>query len=252
MGTCKRCGQESIIYKAELCPDCYKLSKNLLSEYKKSIAELIDKANPSLSAAAKEMIINNAIKLQDDAIESKLPITKEMFRNDLKSIRKNLGLQEKGEGIKTKALFALCALLALFSVISSVMLAINARQVNSLRADISELRSYNEYLEAENSVLRLGDTAGKKVYVLENGNYLSGKDFEPGTYDIEALSGQGTVHSSNAFEGGINAMLGNEPNQNIEGYNTADFYEKKYVNVELPEGVALTIDKVKIRLTRVS
>lgn len=78
-----------------------------------------------------------------------------------------------------------------------------------------------------------------KSKTLGNGNFTAGSDFEPGVYDIVAVSGGGNVSSSNIFSGGINAVM---------GVANDDFYQKEYKNVELPEGTKLTIDGVKIKL----
>lgn len=80
---------------------------------------------------------------------------------------------------------------------------------------------------------------------LGNGNFVSGEDFPAGTYDIAALSGGGNVSSDNMFSGGINSIMGvAEANDVIGG----GLYEQTYKNVQLPEGVTLTVDGVKIQL----
>lgn len=78
-----------------------------------------------------------------------------------------------------------------------------------------------------------------KTVKLSNGNYVAGTDFEAGTYDIVAVSGNGNVSSSNMFSGGINAVMGTR---------NSDFYEKEYKNIKLPHGTELTIDGVTINL----
>lgn len=74
---------------------------------------------------------------------------------------------------------------------------------------------------------------------LSNGNYVAGSDFDSGTYDIVAVSGNGNVSSSNMFSGGINAVMGTR---------NSDFYEKEYKNIKLPYGTELTVDGVTINL----
>lgn len=78
-----------------------------------------------------------------------------------------------------------------------------------------------------------------ETYEFSNGNYISGKDFNSGTYDIIAIEGGGNVHSDNSFSGGINAIMG-----------IADdgFYQKEYKNISLPDGTVLTIKDVTIEL----
>lgn len=80
----------------------------------------------------------------------------------------------------------------------------------------------------------------KKEYILTSGNYISGKNFEPGTYNIIAMSGNGNVYSSNAFDDGINAIMGTDK----------DYYEQEYKNIKLPKNTELKISGVKIKIIR--
>lgn len=77
-----------------------------------------------------------------------------------------------------------------------------------------------------------------------SGNYTAGIDFPAGKYDIVAVSGGGNVSSSNAFDGGINAVMGTEDKNEL-----MDMYEQEYSNIDLPEGVVLSISGVTVRLT---
>ena len=78
---------------------------------------------------------------------------------------------------------------------------------------------------------------------LGNGNFVAGEDFPAGVYNIVAVSGGGNVSSSNLYEGGINAILGTEDQNEI-----MDMYEQEYKNIDLPEGTTLTISGVQIQL----
>jgi len=73
--------------------------------------------------------------------------------------------------------------------------------------------------------------------ILSSGNYIAGTDFPAGTYDIVAISGGGNVQSSNMFNGGINAIMGDD--SYIAEYG--DFYEKEYKNIRLPDGTELRV-----------
>jgi hypothetical protein len=77
--------------------------------------------------------------------------------------------------------------------------------------------------------------------ILGNGNFMAGRDFPAGTYDIVAVKGGGNVQSSNAFEGGINAIMGK---------GKGEMYEEEYKNIELPQGVTVTIDRVTVKLIK--
>lgn len=76
-----------------------------------------------------------------------------------------------------------------------------------------------------------------------SGNYTAGVDFPAGKYDIVAVSGGGNVSSSNLYDGGINAILGTEDQNEL-----MDMYEQEYKNIDLPEGTTLTIDGVQVQL----
>ena len=76
-----------------------------------------------------------------------------------------------------------------------------------------------------------------------SGNYTAGIDFPAGTYNIVAVSGGGNVSSSNLYDGGINAILGTEDQNEL-----MDMYEQEYKNIDLPEGTTLTIDGVQVQL----
>jgi len=76
---------------------------------------------------------------------------------------------------------------------------------------------------------------------LNTGNYEAGVDFEPGVYEIVAISGTGNLSSDNMFDGGLNEMFGID-----DGYG---FYTSEFVNVDLPAGTELSISGgVKIKL----
>jgi hypothetical protein len=84
-----------------------------------------------------------------------------------------------------------------------------------------------------------------KTIDLGNGNFIAGKDFPAGTYDVIAVSGSGNVSSDNMFSGGINAVMGTKDANSGLGTN---LYEQAYKNVDLPDGTTITIDAVKIQL----
>ncbi len=81
---------------------------------------------------------------------------------------------------------------------------------------------------------------------LTSGHYTAGIDFPAGKYDIEAIEGGGNVMSSNAFSGGINAILGTADANKSVGIN---MYEQKYSNVSLSDGVTLSVTGVKVKIS---
>ena len=78
-----------------------------------------------------------------------------------------------------------------------------------------------------------------RTKTLKNGNFIAGKDFEAGTYDIVAVAGGGNVSGGSIFNGGINAIMG-----------PADdgFYQKEYKNIVFKEGESLKVSNVTIKL----
>jgi len=80
----------------------------------------------------------------------------------------------------------------------------------------------------------------ENTHYYSNGNYECGVDFEPGTYDITATQGNGNVYSSNAYSGGINAIM---------GVDDDGFYEKEYKNISFEDGDTLTVEGLTIRLS---
>ena len=78
---------------------------------------------------------------------------------------------------------------------------------------------------------------------LETDNLISGISFSAGTYDIIAVTGKGTVESSNSLDNGIYAYMADET---IAATNSN--YVPLYKNVELPVGTTLFIKGVSIKL----
>lgn len=81
-----------------------------------------------------------------------------------------------------------------------------------------------------------------KEYTFSNGNYISGKHFKPGIYNIIAIKGKGNVISSNSWNGGINAIMGPQDD---------GFYQKEYKNISLPAKIRLEIKDVTIKLKEI-
>lgn len=77
---------------------------------------------------------------------------------------------------------------------------------------------------------------------LSEGNYVSGVDFPAGIYNLDFVSGSGTIASSNLLSGGINEIIGTE--------DGSGFYSQSFDNLELVDHVELSIaGDVMIKLT---
>lgn len=77
-------------------------------------------------------------------------------------------------------------------------------------------------------------------YTFSSGNYVCGTDFEPGTYVLTAVSGDGNVSSDNMFDGGLNEIMGVQDN---------DMYIGTFRNAMFESGDTLSISGVTIQLT---
>ena len=120
------------------------------------------------------------------------------------------------------------------SLTEGVRLSISGGVVVNLQCDSAS----GEPLDARNQAIT-------ETVELGNGNYIAGQDFQAGTYTITVVSGGGNVHSDNMYSGGLNAIMGTA-DLNSDGWN---MYEQEYKNIELPDGVTLYIDGVRILLT---
>lgn len=76
-------------------------------------------------------------------------------------------------------------------------------------------------------------------------SYVSGTDFDPGTYCIEVVSGRGNVWTEDGGDLGLNVIMGTADNND----GNSDFYEQQFNNVFLPDRTVLYVGDVTIRLT---
>ncbi|MDU1540813.1 MAG: hypothetical protein E6902_14495 [Paeniclostridium sordellii] len=82
-----------------------------------------------------------------------------------------------------------------------------------------------------------------KEVELSPGHYISGDDFEPGKYNVVAISGGGNAISSNSSDGGINEVM------NSDGSNGRI---KEFNNVTLPSGTEFKVlGSLKVKLVPV-
>lgn len=153
---------------------------------------------------------------------------------------------------KWKGIFiAVIAGIIFFNFFEADELTSQNTQIFELSSELEKSQVKIEKLESKlqeppratiiNSIKPSPSKEAKKEYKLSSGNYISGPDFEPGTYNIIAISGNGNVSSSNIFDGGINAMMGIDKN----------YYEQEYKNIKLPKDTELTISNVKIKIVKV-
>lgn len=89
------------------------------------------------------------------------------------------------------------------------------------------------------------DQSISETVTLKDGVFVSGTDFEPGVYCIEAVSDGGNVYSEDGDDYGINAIMGTA-DKNAHGINS---YEQQFNNVSLPDRCILYVSDVEIKLT---
>lgn len=87
-----------------------------------------------------------------------------------------------------------------------------------------------------NTMIPRRNTAVNTI-TLTPGKYISGQDFEAGTYDIFWVNGFGTVSSSNLFDQGIFERMGFD-----------DLTAKEFKNLELKDNTTLTVSDLTIKL----
>jgi hypothetical protein len=96
--------------------------------------------------------------------------------------------------------------------------------------------------EASGAPLQPRNQVGLKEVELGNGHFVAGKDFPAGVYDIVAVSGRGNVSSDNAYDGGLNEIMG------VAEKDDDDWCVQEYLHVLLEEGVTINISRVSIKL----
>lgn len=163
------------------------------------------------------------------------------------AVKKNGGSTLKGVILLFVAFFSTMTLwVAILGVDPDIEEKAKSQEIviNELKAEIKVLREVKEEKkEIKKEEVKEVKKEAKKEYTFTSGNYTSDNEFEPGIYDIIAISGRsGNVISSNMFNGGINAIMG----------LNSEFAEKEYKNIELPKGTKLEIKGgIKIKLRRV-
>lgn len=87
----------------------------------------------------------------------------------------------------------------------------------------------------DTSSLKKRENSATKTYNFTSGNYVAGKDFDPGVYDLSLVKGSGNVVTD---DGTLNAIMG----------TGEDMYQKEYKHVEFKKDVKLTISGATIKL----
>lgn len=127
--------------------------------------------------------------------------------------------------------------------------AMKAEEKAELEAQAKKEKEEREAKEKAEAEAKAQAELEAKTKVLGNGNFEAGVDFEAGTYDIVAVSGGGNVSSSNMYNGGINAIMGDDAKiAEMNELGMGDMYKKEYKNIKLPAGTTLKLDGVEVKL----
>lgn len=259
MAKCKWCHESGPVNQYGYCDSCNDEIRRSIIANKTRLEELSQSASPGLSDEEKKKIIDEVLKCREILWGYKNKGVS-FFKSDVdamcEAVYAKMGIpfqfQRKPQSNQPTSIIK--KLLVLVGVILFFAVYIDGQN----KAD--EIESLNFQLDLANQIVEVQNTQidelqamieemkepsapVRRSFSLSNGNYVSGKDFTPGTYDIKAISGGGNVYSDNAYSGGINAIMGAE--------GDASFYQREYKNISLPEGTTLTITDVKVRLTLV-
>ena len=254
MKTCKFCGELCEPYEIGYCEKCFKKIKADVKTFKASLSALRDEAFGASEERRSEILQETRqIESQIDFyLKKKVPVPVKSIRPLIQEIYASCGVRQissksqvfrRLHTVFTGLLAVICIVMGvgfyqLNGYVDSLIVSVQGKdtQIVDLQTQISDLQSQLDEATAPPS---------QKTYTFENGNYVAGKDFVAGVYDISGVSGKGSVVSDN-YENMIALMMrGNNESDDL------DIYEKSYSNAYLPEGTTLTVDGVKIRLTLV-
>ncbi|MEG1447804.1 MAG: hypothetical protein RSC41_00575 [Oscillospiraceae bacterium] len=144
------------------------------------------------------------------------------------------------------------------TVSSSNMLSGGLSEIMGTPADESTIDTFNNATFEKGDVLSISSVTIKissesakvsemqerenpatETVSLGSGDFVAGEDFEPGVYDIVAVSGSGNVSADSMFGGGLDAVMGTSSNGSDE---------KEYKNITLFDGAGISISGVNIEL----
>lgn len=256
MKTCKFCGELCEPYEIGFCEKCFKKIKADIKKFKTSLTALRDESfGASEERRAEILQETKQIESQMDFyLKKKVPIPVNSIRPIIQEIYSSCEAKQERISSKSQRIHRLhtvfAGLLIVICIVSgigfyqfngyvdSLMVSVQEKdtQISDLQIQISDLQSQLDEVNAPPS---------QKTYTFENGNFVAGKDFVAGIYDIRGISGKGSVVSDN-YENMIALMM--------RGNNESDdlgIYQKSYSNAYFPEGTTLNVDGVKIRLTLV-
>lgn len=266
MGKCKWCGKTEKANSFGYCEACNNEIRQKIAKAKNELEELERRAKLDLSVDEKQRIVDLTVQYRNE-----LKVFKDkgvpFFKSDIDAmcdgIFAKMGVDyhfpidfvalskvKKRKSIPVIIGFAFCFLIIVSYAVSYADMRTKYIEQSKMTDEAYEIigrhvtfeEELNKEIERLTSLVEPTEAPTIRAYTLQNGNFVSGKNFTPGIYNITALSGGGLVSSDNMYDGGINAIMGVEDD---------GFYQKQYKNISLPEGTTISIDGVKVRLTLV-
>ena len=244
MSLCKICKEaKDDINAMGFCESCYKSTKAKVKSAKETLANL---RAESITAAAEKRpeILANAeenYNLLLSFARKGFPIDRNALEKQMSQIRINCG--EKAQNLMWLLMFF--AVLTLLLSFSTIYLGVKYYNVSNTASSLQQTCDEQTMLIADlNSQMETlteskSSAPVRKNYSFSSGNYVAGKDFPAGTYNISATSGFGNV-STDDFS--LNAIMG------VKSEDILDIAEQTYSNVQFDEGVTLSVDGVKIKM----
>ena len=244
MALCKICKEaKNDINAMGFCENCYKSTKAKVKSAKETLASLRAESITAATEKRPEILADaeENYNLLLSFARKGFPIDRNALEKQMSQIRINCGEKTK----KTTGLLMFFAILTLLLSFSTVYLSVRyynvSNTVSSLQQTcdeqtmlITDLNSQIETLTESKSSVPV-----RKNYSFSSGNYVAGKDFPSGTYNISAVSGFGNV-STDDFS--LNAIMG------VKSEDILDIADQTYSNVLFEEGVTLSVDGVKIKM----
>lgn len=247
---CKCCGENREIYKSGYCEPCYNKVMDVIKTSRAALRQALDESKgPNPDKERVLALTDTACAALDKLTRDRVPFYDGGHKYVAQEIRRNLGASAGPRA--SAASSPPLALTVALGVVLAALALVWANTLGDLRderalnrdltAQVEQLQATVADLDAQLEAVQKTAAAAPTV-MLENGNFVAGTDFAAGTYDIEAVSGFGNVYSDNAFDGGINAIMG------VKSEDSSGLAEQKYSNIRLPDGTTLTLRDVKVRL----
>lgn len=269
MTTCKACGKE-VAKGARACPNCGKDQRSFFAKHKIISAILVlfllgsigsalgrgDEGNPSTAnknTSSGSAPTTKPTESSKPTEQTKPPVVTQAYTVDLPAGHYTAGVDfpsgtynlkaKSGQGNVSSSNMYSGGLNEIMGVKKNdfaitdfsnakfedgVIVSISSSLVITISSDaakVSELKSRTNNLTKE--------------VELNSGNYIAGKDFEAGVYNIIGVSGTGNVSSSNMFDGGLNEII---------GVKNDGFSIKEFKNVNLEKDIELSVSGVTRKL----